>query len=134
MTMTREQRIELAARLRRQGYNCAQAVLMCFEHETGIPAPLAASLTSALGTGVAATGEICGVANAIAIAVGSTYGPEPENKVAAAREAREVVGRFACANDNCLRCVDLKGRHRSCNDLVAQGVDLLDSHFSGHKG
>lgn len=127
--MTKEERIEKANALRAQGYNCAQAVLMCFEDKTGIPENLAASLSSALGSGVAATGEICGVANAIAIAVGATYDAAPENKAKASKEAREVVDRFACENGNCLRCVDLKGKGRTCNALVAQGVELLHNHF-----
>lgn len=129
----KDKRIEKACRLRAQGYNCAQAVLMCFDDVTGIPENLAASMTSALGSGVAATGEICGVANAIAIAVGSTYGPEPEHKLAAAKEARKVVSAFAGENGNCLRCVELKGLKRSCNDLVAQGVELLADHFDGRE-
>lgn len=133
--MEKEVRIKKAHELRDKGYNCAQAVLMCFEEETGIPESMAASLSSALGSGVAATGEVCGVANAIAIAiaVGATYSPEPENKAKASKEAREVVNEFACANGNCLRCVDLKGKHRSCNDLVAQGVEMLHNHFAGRE-
>lgn len=122
-------RVERAGQLRAEGYNCAQAVLMCFEDVTGISEDMAASLTSALGAGVAATGEICGVANAMAIAVGATYGPEAINKAKASREAKEVVEKFACENGNCLRCVELKGKHRSCNALVAQGVEILSHHF-----
>lgn len=127
--MDKQQRIDKARALRAEGYNCAQAVLMCFDDITGIDDNMAASLTSALGSGVAATGEICGVANAMALAVGATYGPEAQNKARASKEAREAVNAFACANGNCLRCVELKGKHRSCNDLVAQGVELLHDHF-----
>lgn len=128
--MTKQERIDKANALRAQGYNCAQAVLMCFEDATGVPDAAAASLTSALGSGVAATGEICGVANAMAIAVGATYGPEPSHKAAASKEAREVVNAFACDNGGCLRCVELKGLRRTCNALVAQGVEMLHDHFA----
>lgn len=129
--ITLEERLAKAAELRRRGYNCAQSVVMAFGDITGLDEAMAAKMTSALGTGVAATREICGVANGMAIVIGMTHGAEPMEKVAAAREANPVLRAFAEANDGRIRCAELKvpGAIRPCDELVLQGVEMLDRHF-----
>lgn len=133
--MNIEERIERMNELRRQGYNCAQSTLMVFGDITGLDEKQAAVMTSALGAGVAGCGSICGVANAIAIAVGLTHGSEPSEKVAAAKEARPLVEAFAADNGGRLDCRDLKtpGNVRSCNELVEQGVRILHNHFASRR-
>lgn len=129
--MTLNERLDKAAQLRSRGYNCAQSVIMCFEDITSLPEETSARISAALGTGVATCREICGVANAIAITIGTRHSADPSAKVPAAKEAHGVIERFAACNNNLLACRDLKGQPgcRSCNELVALGVELLDDHF-----
>ncbi|MDE7381053.1 MAG: C-GCAxxG-C-C family protein [Muribaculaceae bacterium] len=128
--MTLQQRLEKAADLRSKGYNCAQSVLMVFDDKTGLSPSEAARLCSALGSG-AGCGELCGVPNAMAIAVGYTFSDNPADKVHAMKTARQLIDIFASGNKGRLRCADLKGKEgiRPCNDLIAQGIEILHNHF-----
>ncbi|MBD5370989.1 MAG: C_GCAxxG_C_C family protein [Bacteroides sp.] len=126
-----ETRREEALRLRKEGYNCAQSVLLPFDDVTGLPRELAARITSGLGTGVGATREICGVVNAMALAQGMLQSPEASGKAASMKCAGSLARRFADANCGCLRCEDLKGKpgRPTCEQLVLQGVEILHRHF-----
>lgn len=126
-----DERISQALDLRRQGYNCVQSVIMVFDDITGLDHEIAAKITSAMGSGVAGTRNICGVANAIALTIGMLHGSDPGSKAAASAEARPLIEKFQQLNDNRIQCRDLKGVQgiRPCNELVAQGVEILHNHF-----
>lgn len=130
--MTLEERKEKALELRRKGYNCAQSVLMAFPDITGLDDASAAKICNALGSGVAATGEICGVPNAMAITIGMTLTDAPEDKVKAMKITKPLIEEFAASNQNRIRCADLKGKEgiRPCNDLILQGIEILHNHFA----
>lgn len=125
--MTLQERIDKAMELRRQGYNCAQAVIMVFPDMTGLDAETAARITSALGSGVGGQKEMCGVANAMAMCVGMRHGAAPEDKVAAMKDAGELCQVFREGNDGRINCRDLKGQEgiRPCNALIAQAIEIL---------
>lgn len=125
-----EARLEKARRLRAEGYNCAQSVIMCFSDIVGVDDETLARLTSALGAGVAAQRQICGVANAIALVIGSRHGSDPAAKIAASKEAKPIVEEFKSLFGNRITCAELKGQPDmpSCHDLVYKGVEIL-SHY-----
>lgn len=129
--MNKDQRKQIALDLRRQGYNCAQSVIMAFDDVTGLDRDLAARLTSGLGTGVGGCGEICGVINAMAITQGTRQSAEAAGKAASAREARDLLERFSAHTGGRVRCADLKGKEgvMPCTDLVLLGVDILYDYF-----
>lgn len=129
---TLPQRKEKALTLRAAGYNCAQSVLMAFGDITGLSDSEAARICNALGSGVAATGEICGVPNAMAITIGLIHTDNPTEKVASAKEARQLIETFAKLNKGRLRCIDLKGKEdiRPCDQLILQGIEILHTHFT----
>lgn len=125
--MTLQERIDKAMELRRQGYNCAQAVIMVFPDLTGLEPELAARITSALGTGVGGQREMCGAANAMALCVGMRHGARPEDKTAAMKDAGSLCERFRTENEGRINCRDLKGQPgiRPCNDLIARAIGIL---------
>lgn len=125
--LTLQERIDAAMNLRRQGYNCAQAVVMVFPDLTGLDNDTAAKLTSALGTGVGGQKEICGAVNGMSLCVGMRHGSAPEDKVAAMKDAGSLCQIFRDANDGRINCRDLKGHEgiRPCNDLIAQAIEIL---------
>lgn len=125
-----EERKAHALRLREEGYNCAQSVLMVFDDVTGLDGEAAARLTSGLGAGLGC-GELCGVANAMAIAQGMLHSGDAASKGPSMKAAKELLSTFAANNGSRLRCADLKGKPdvRPCNDLVVHGVELLHNYF-----
>ncbi len=129
--MTLEQRLNLMYDLRKQGYNCAQSVVMCFPDVTDIDSDTAARLTSALGSGIGGLGEICGAANGIALVAGARFTSNPADKAPAAKEAHELCTQFAESNGGRITCRDLKGKDgvRSCNELIAQAIEILHNQY-----
>ena len=121
-----------AASIRAQGYNCAQTVLMTFAPYLGLDEAMAAKLTAGLGSGAGASGELCGVANAMAIIAGLPGGAEAQDKAEANKKAAELLREFKNEN-GALRCADLKGQPgvKPCNLLIAGGIrqayNFLDS-------
>lgn len=129
--MTLQQRLDKAAELRTQGYNCAQSVILAFPDVTGLDNDLAARLTAALGAGLAASGEVCGVVNAMSIVQGLRGGSSPADKGPATLGARSMIDSFTAETDGRIRCRDLKTPPQkiSCNDLVAKGVRIVHNHI-----
>lgn len=117
--------------LRRQGYNCAQSVLMVFDDITGLDEATAARLASGLGAGVGASKELCGVPNAMAIAQGFQLPPTADAKPTAMRRAGELLRRFEETAGGKLRCADLKGHDHSipCDTLILNGIEILHNFF-----
>lgn len=116
--------------LRAEGKNCAQATLAPFSDELGIDRETLLNITAALGSGVAATGEICGVPNAIAMARGVICSKLQKTKGETTADARKFVDKFV-ANNGAIRCCELKGRPgcATCNELIANGIEILHNSF-----
>lgn len=131
MEMTLDTRLGRAAQARREGYNCAQAVLLAFPDVTGLPDETVIRVGGALGSGVAAMGEICGVVNALAILEGFRHGSAPSDKAAATKAARIMADRFRSENGTVV-CRELKGvpGKYPCNDLIARGVAIFHEHLA----
>lgn len=117
--------------LRRQGYNCTQSLILCFPDLTGLDEQTAARLTSGLGSGVGGLGEICGVANGIALVVGSQFTADPVDKAAAAKVTRELCTQFTADTGGRINCRDLKHKEgiRPCNELIALGIEILHNKY-----
>ncbi len=128
--MNADERIKKAMELRGSGYNCAQTVLMVFTDATGVDIDMSANIGAALGAGVA-TGEICGVANAMAVSEGLILSnPAPDGKLKAMPAARKLLQKFSDSCGGCITCHDLKGKcGKSCDELIAEGIRILDSSF-----
>lgn len=124
--MTLEERNNHALELRKQGYNCAQTVLMVFASDLGMDEATAAKLTSGLGGGVGACGEICGVPLAMAIAQSCICGGDPTKKEATYGAVKTLVKQFEEENGN-VRCRDLKTppMKKTCNEYILSGIKIL---------
>lgn len=120
-----------ALELRRQGYNCAQSVLMVFDDITGLDEATAVRLASGLGTGVGGSKELCGVANAMAIAQGFQMPATAEAKVASMHRAADLLVKFKDFTKGRVRCDELKFKENPipCNDLILKGIELLHNFF-----
>ena len=67
MKINIEEKVEYAQKLHKQGYSCAQSVLMAFCNEIGLDCNTAERIAFPFGSGVARMREICGCVSAIAM-------------------------------------------------------------------
>lgn len=100
----------IAERLFREGYNCAQAVLIAFCDETGLDEKAAAMIASSFGGGLGRLREVCGTVSAAAMVLGMLRGyadpTDREAKKAHYQLVREFAERFKKQNGSII-CRDL---------------------------
>lgn len=58
----------------KQGYNCAQAVLLAFKDETGLTTEQSAMIASSFGGGMGKLREVCGAVSGMLMAAGLIFG------------------------------------------------------------
>lgn len=113
-----------ALELRKLGYNCAQCVAMV--HDPSLEAAVAA-----LGTGIAATGNVCGAANAMAIIAGKGAYTGPAEKQELYARVRKLIEKFQERNCGQIDCRDLRQPGRKpCTDLICDAIEIL--HEEGY--
>jgi len=147
---------EHAARARalfESGYNCAQAVLLAFAPETGLPDEQAARLASSFGGGMGRLREVCGTASASFMVLGMVYGgydpKDREAKAALYRRVQELAAQFRERNGS-LICREILRRpkgpddarpdartpeyyaSRPCAAIVAEAAAGLAAYLAAH--
>ncbi len=109
-----------ALELRRQGFNCAQCVAMVHNPELE-------SAVAALGTGIAATGNICGAANAMAVVAAMKQYSGPETKQELYAKVRRLIEKFEERNCGQIACRDLrKPGRKPCTDLICDAIEIMN--------
>lgn len=99
----------------KQGYNCAESIIMAYneEHNTDIPV----SLGSGMGLGLS-VGSICGAVNAASVVIGYLKG---RNNASESNEARKYTREFMNnirSEYNTEICSDLKNGKISCDNII----------------
>ncbi len=93
---------EIAERLFRRGYNCAQAVFCAFSDVTGYDVDTSARMASSFGGGLGRLRETCGAVSAAALVLGIAKGyddpADPEAKSRHYALVREFADRFRAGN------------------------------------
>ena len=81
---------EKAARLFREGMNCAQSVFVAFSDVTGLDEDLAKRISSSFGAGMGRMREVCGTCTSMFMVLGVLYGDgtEKDDKVKTAHYKR----------------------------------------------
>lgn len=141
---------ELAESYFKQGYNCAQAVLLAFGEETGLAAETAALISSSFGGGIGRLREVCGAFSGACMASGLLQGycapGATGEKQAHYKRIQELAGAFREENGAilCRELLELptgpsdpapEARtagyylRRPCGELVRSAADLLDERF-----
>ena len=139
---------ELAQRYFREGYNCAQSVLLAFGDLTGLEEDMAAKLASSFGGGLGRMREVCGAVSGAAMVLGLLRGySDPEDADAKrehyhliqelARRFREENGSIICRellqNTQTREGSDPEARtqeyyrKRPCPQLVRQAAEIVDN-------
>ncbi|HCX99167.1 MAG TPA: hypothetical protein DG754_03420 [Bacteroidales bacterium] len=137
---------EQALSLFKNGYNCAQAILVAFANEAGVDAEMAFSMASGLGGGVGRTQNICGAINAGAIVLGMRLGRYQPGDNDAKNDVAYLVGQFVseCRKElgstNCheLLKIDINNLRLKkqaadsghlamvCNNAVSKSAEILE--------
>ena len=110
--MTKEERIEKAVSLFKEGYNCSQSVVAAFADMYGFTTEQALKMSSAFGGGIGRMRETCGAACGLfmlaGLEKGATEGSDREGKAATYALVQELAAKFKEENGS-LRCADLLG-------------------------
>ena len=92
------ERIEVAAGMFKDGFNCAQSILGAFGPDLGIEREVALRMGSPLGGGLSRTGGLCGAAMGALLVLGLRHGHteiEDDDQIELCRaEAQEFLRRF----------------------------------------
>jgi len=108
--------VEKAASLFKEGYNCAQSVLLSMQDFWNEKKPLEPKVASAFGGGIGRRGSLCGALTGGVIAIGQKYGSN-EPTIKGRDEAYSVALKFYDRFQKELGSV-------FCRDLI--GYDLTD--------
>ncbi len=104
----------------RNGYNCAQSVLLAFGDVTGLDDKTAAMLSSSFGGGLGRLREICGTVSGAAMVLGLVQGyadsDDPEAKTAHYHRVQEFARRFREKNGSII-----------CRELLS-GVQTVEGN------
>ena len=134
----------------RQGYNCAQSVVMAFSDLTGLGEAESARLASSFGGGLGRLREVCGTVSGMAIVAGILYGYD-DPKVPSASGAhyalvQSLAGKFRVETGSII-CRELLGdkskvtsnpeprtaeyyKKRPCPELVRLATEILEKEIS----
>ncbi len=149
--MTKEQRVEKAGELFKQGYNCSQSVFLAFADKYGIDEDMALKLACSFGGGISRLREVCGAVSGMALVCGlETGNTDPgnqEGKKENYSKMRELAARFEEENGSII-CRQLLGiekreesaepslrtaeyyKKRPCRELVMCAAGILADEFS----
>lgn len=117
MTVDKSVYVEKAASHFREGYNCAQSVLLAMQEFWNVENPLEPKVASAFGGGIGRRGSLCGALMGGVIAIGLRYGtnkPIVEEREKAYSLALRFYNQFKKGCGGVL-----------CRDLI--GYDLANS-------
>ena len=119
-TMTREERMEKARALHKQGCNCCQAVVMAYADRLPIASQDAMNVAAPFGRGLAGTREVCGCVSGMAMVCGLTGHMS---------EVRTLIERFREENGDIVCGRLLQAGKRPCHEMVANTAGLIHDAF-----
>ncbi len=117
-----------------RGFNCAQAVFGAFAEQYGMDFETAMRAASSLGGGIAHTGEACGAALGMCMALGMAkgYGEDPDQATkdalnlrvkALMTEFREKFGHMDCDD------LRVPGNRALCAGYVRYAAELVEKEI-----
>ncbi|MBO4751375.1 MAG: C_GCAxxG_C_C family protein [Bacteroidales bacterium] len=114
--MTKEERMDAARGLHKQGCNCCQAVVMAWADKLPIDKNHAMNVAAPFGRGLAGTREVCGCVSGMAMVCGLTGNTEM---------VRPLIEKFREDNGDIVCARLLQMGKRPCPEMVAYAAGLL---------
>ena len=149
--MTPKEYREKASSYFKEGYNCAQAVLLTFASDCGLDDTTALRIASSFGGGMGRLREVCGAVSGMFMAAGLLYGYESkddrEGKIAQYTLVQELAAKFRDKN-GAIVCRELLGlnhktdvpvpeertpqyyQKRQCTELVGDAAEILAEYIT----
>ena len=90
-----ENRVDKAARLFKEGYNCAQAVFAAFSDLYGIDEDIALRMSCSFGAGMGRMREVCGAVSGMALIAGLENGTTDGKDIKGKKENYDLVNKMA---------------------------------------
>ncbi len=128
---------ELAAQFHKEGYNCAQAVLLAYAQECGLTQEEAAKIAQPFGAGMGQLREVCGAFSGALMALGMMQGKnDPKDKAAKQAMYAKVfeLGKTWEQEHGSLICAKLLAQQAeggpkkaSCRELVSYAAGLIEN-------
>ena len=115
--MTKEERMDKARSLHKQGYNCCQAVVMAYADKLPIDANDALNVSAPFGRGLAGTREVCGCVSGMAMVCGLT---------GHTADVRPLIEKFREENGDIVCGRLLQMGKKPCPEMVACAAGLLN--------
>ena len=114
--MTKEERMEKARALHKQGCNCCQAVVMAYADKLPIGQGDAMNVAAPFGRGLAGTREVCGCVSGMAMVCGLT---------GHTADVRPLIEKFREENGDIVCARLLQMGKKPCPEMVAYAAGLL---------
>jgi C_GCAxxG_C_C family probable redox protein len=130
------------------GYNCAQAISTTYGTQFGVPEETISRISSAFGSGIGRTDNICGAVSGAVMVLGLKFGArnasEKEAKTKASIIANEFIQEFKrrYGEVSCTRLVGYnlsipsemkkavaEGAFATCRDIVRHAGELLEEYL-----
>jgi C_GCAxxG_C_C family probable redox protein len=138
-------KVELAATTFKEGFDCAQSVLVTFSDKTALDRDTALRLGNPFAGGMGRMGDTCGAVTGALMVIGLIHGAtEPKNKKAKAKTVKlvnEFIEKFSELNGSST-CREIIGHdirsigrlssgrrkevHRKCLKAVQDAVEILE--------
>lgn len=127
-----ENRVEKAARLFKEGYNCAQAVVAAFSDLYGIDEETALRLSCSFGAGIGRMREVCGAVSGMAIIAGLENGVVDGKDVKGKKDNYDLVNvlvdEFKKTNGTII-CRELLGKKKNESKKVDTMPDARNDEY-----
>ena len=114
--MTKEERMEKARGLHKQGCNCCQAVVMAYADRLPIDGQNAMDVAAPFGRGLAGTREVCGCVSGMAMVCGLT---------GHTADVRPLIEKFRTEEGDIVCGRLLAQGKKPCGEMVADAAGLL---------
>ena len=123
-------KVKEALTLHKQGYNCAQSVILPFCEELGAEPKVISRIAEGFGAGMGGFEHTCGALSGAVMAAGLKYSNPPMSKGNTYKITKDLVEKFNTRCGSTL-CPELKGfrdahKFKHCDECIAVGVELVE--------
>ncbi len=114
--MTKEERVDKARALHKQGCNCCQSVVMAYADKLPIKPEDAMNVAAPFGRGLAGTREVCGCVSGMAMVCGLT---------GHTADVRPLIEKFRTEEGDIVCGRLLAAGKKPCGEMVADAAGIL---------
>ena len=114
--MTKEERMDKARALHKQGCNCCQSVVVAYADKLPIKPEDAMNVAAPFGRGLAGTREVCGCVSGMAMVCGLT---------GHTADTRTLIEKFRAEEGDIVCGRLLQMGKRPCNEMVGDAAGML---------